>query len=333
MRIGVAWERVPNASYRAIEPMNALARRGHEIVWPADVRGACDEAKLARCDVVHIYRRLDDDTKRIVTNLARAGVPISYDNDDYFAALPKESPNYKTHGGLTARKLMNRSLGMAQRAHAFSAPSQELVDLYAKAGIENGHVIPNGLAPQVWRHRRKHDGVVIGWIASAEHHADSARLGIAAALEEVLSRLADARVESIGIDLKLSERYRYDRLIPFEELPKRTAGFDIGIAPLADIAWNRARSDIKLKEYAASGVAWLASPVGPYVGLGEDEGGRLVADDEWVPALERLVTKRRERGKLAKKGKRWARSQTVDRLADAWERLLAAAISASKNNA
>ena len=40
---------------------------------------------------------------------------------------------------------------------------------------------------------------------------------------------------------------------------------------------NRARSNIKLKEYAAAGACWLASPIGPYVGLGEKQGGRLVA--------------------------------------------------------
>src|SRR5207249_1565318 len=80
----------------------------------------------------------------------------------------------------------------------------------------------------------------------------------------------------------------------FLELPHRIGSFDIGLAPLADLPGNRARSDIKVKEYAASGVPWLASPVGPYVQLGEEQGGRLVPDDLWFEALDRLVSRRRE---------------------------------------
>ena len=62
---------------------------------------------------------------------------------------------------------------------------------------------------------------------------------------------------------------------------------------------------MKLKEYAAAGVPWLASPIGPYAGLGEQQGGRLVADDRWYEELVRLIEKPRERRKLAKRGAKW----------------------------
>src|SRR5207302_1085104 len=81
------------------------------------------------------------------------------------------------------------------------------------------------------------------------------------------------------------QRYRHDPYLPFAELPRRLSRWDIGIAPLADIPFNLARSDIKLKEYAASELPWLASPVGPYAGHGEAQGGRLVPDDGWFEAL------------------------------------------------
>jgi len=117
-------------------------------------------------------------------------------------------------------------------------------------------------------------------------------------------------------------------MVEFTDLPDRIGGFDIGIAPLADIAWNHARSDIKLKEYAASGVPWLASPVGPYLGLGEGEGGRLVPDDGWFEALDRLVSRPRERRKLSKKASAWAKRQTVDAAAERWERVFSEAAAA-----
>jgi glycosyltransferase involved in cell wall biosynthesis len=110
------------------------------------------------------------------------------------------------------------------------------------------------------------------------------------------------------------------------DLTANCADFDVGIAPLADVDFNRARSNIKVKEYAAAGVPWLASPIGPYMGLGEREGGRLVADDQWHEHLVRLIDKPRARRKLAKRASAWATAHTVGKHADKWERALSGAL-------
>jgi len=52
---------------------------------------------------------------------------------------------------------------------------------------------------------------------------------------------------------------------------------------------NYARSDVKVKEYAARGVPWIASARGPYVDLGPDQGGLVVPGDDWVVALDRFT--------------------------------------------
>lgn len=187
--------------------------------------------------------------------------------------------------------------------------------------MENVEVIGNYLAPDTFRPPRRHEGVVIGWVAGTEHRADLGHIPIVDALQRLMQKSADVRVECIGVDLKLPERYTHDRVVEFLELPRRIGGFDIGIAPLADIPYNRTRSDIKLKEYAASGVPWLASPVGPYVGLGEAQGGRLVPNEAWFEALDLLVTRRRVRRRLARKAKAWVKDQTIDAVADRWEEL------------
>jgi hypothetical protein len=46
MRLGVVWEPNSAAWYRAVYPMHAMARRGHEIVWPADENGRADPTRL-----------------------------------------------------------------------------------------------------------------------------------------------------------------------------------------------------------------------------------------------------------------------------------------------
>jgi glycosyltransferase involved in cell wall biosynthesis len=304
-----------------------MARRGHHIKFPPTEEGLADLRWLADCDVVHVYRRGSPETRAVLTELARSGTAITYDNDDDLSAVPKDSPTYKKLGGVTAHRIFGETVKAARLARVCTTTSEILAEKYRRAGIDRVEVIGNQLAPDVRRPTRGHDGIVIGWIAAGEHQVDARRLALAAILERLLAKHPSVRVECIGVDLRLSERYVHDRWVPLPELPRRIGGFDIGIAPLADVPWNQARSDIKVKEYAASGVPWLASPVGSYRELGESEGGRLVPDDGWLDALDRLVTQRKERRGLAKKAKKWAKGQTVDAVADRWERVFAEAAS------
>jgi glycosyltransferase involved in cell wall biosynthesis len=324
MRLGAVWIANSNANYRAIDPLNAMVRRGHDVVWPATPDGAAD-LRLAGCDIVHVYRRADDQTRRVLAELERGGTAITYDNDDDLTAVPKESPDYRKFGGVTGQRLFAMSVKLARHARVFTTTNEVLEERYRRAGVDRVEVIGNYLAPEMPRPRRPHDGVVIGWVAGIDHQSDVVRIRIADALERVVAKHANVRVECIGLNLALPERYRHDRLVQFRQLPERIGGFDIGIAPLANLPGNWARSDIKLKEYAASGVPWLASPIGPYRGLGEKEGGRLVPDDRWYEALDRLVTSHEERRLLGENALAWARGQTLNAVADRWERVFSEA--------
>lgn len=327
MRLGVAWDYISNANYRAIEPMRSMERRGHSVVWPDDAHGRPDLRRLTGCDVVHVYRCFQGDMSRVWSELARSGTAIVWDNDDDFLAVPQGSPNYKKFSGLRGHRTFSATLKVARLARAVTTTTELLAEKYRHAGIERVEVIGNYLPPQAVRRRaRRHDGVVIGWVAGMEHRSDAEALGIAASLKRLLAAHPQVSVECIGVDLRLPERYRHDEHVHFNDLPTRIGGWDIGIAPLADVPFNRTRSDIKLKEYAASGVPWLASPVGPYQTLGESQGGRLVPNDGWFEALDALVTGHRQRRRLARKGRSWAKRQTIDAVAKRWEHLLTSAV-------
>jgi glycosyltransferase involved in cell wall biosynthesis len=323
MRLGVVWEDVQNANYRALFPMQAMERRGHTVVWPPDMNGKANARRLAGCDVVHVYRSVE--AHSVLADLVRAGVPMTYDNDDDFMSVPKQSPSYRELGGTKGHVAFAQSVKMARMASVCTTTNDLLAQKYRQADVARVEVIGNYLSPTLDRPRNRHDGVVIGWVAALDHRADAAQIKIAEALERLVQRHPQVRVQCIGVDLALPERYRHDAWVPYHELPGRIAGFDIAIAPLADIPFNHARSDIKLKEYAASGVPWLASPVGPYLGLGEDQGGRLVPDDGWFEALEQLVTSGRQRRRLARKARKWAAGEMVDAVADRWEQVFAEA--------
>ena len=320
LRLGVIFEPNTNAFYRAIEPMKAMERRGHEVIWQ-DQEASADPRRFVDCDLLHVYRCSTANTYPTLRKQVYQGLPITYDNDDNVAHTPVETPGYESVGARGWEAVFADSVRVARLARITTTPSEALAAEYRQAGVKRVEVVANYLAPDVDRRKRAHDGVVIGWIAAGEHQADAVQLGIADTLRRVLAKHRKARVECIGIDLGLPERYRREARVPFPDLPSRIAGFDIGIAPLADIPFNRTRSDIKLKEYAASGIPWIASPVGPYRGYGADQGGILVSDDGWLDALDDLVSNSKRRLQLGQNALAWAQGQTMDVAADQWERL------------
>lgn len=77
---------------------------------------------------------------------------------------------------------------------------------------------------------------------------------------------------------------------------------DVGVAPLNDVPFNHAKSDIKLLEYSASGIPWVASDLTAYRELSDSWGlGRLARKPkQWIKHLQELRDPdvRHEEGKL-----------------------------------
>lgn len=323
MRIGAVFEWNNNIRYRVLNPLDALERRGHEIVFGRkEHRGRLDRAALARCDAIQVYRLIDPEDRRIVKGLFERGAALVWDTDDDLSEVPREAPYYARSGGLAALRDTHRTtLAMALEAQVVTTSTEPLAAKYRRAGVERVEALGNYLAPELVRIRnRKHDGIVVGWIAGSEHLADLPRVPIVEALQRLLADRPDVRVESIGVDLRLgSDRYRHIPSVPMDQFLEIARGWDIGLAVLSDIPFNRSRSDVKLKEYASLGIPWLASPVGPYAGMGERQGGRLVQDDGWSEALSRLTDHTFERFRLGRRARTWAKSQNIERLAEGWE--------------
>jgi hypothetical protein len=325
MKIGVIYEPwAANSYYRAIIPMRALERRGHTVVWPTEIN-ALPFREFLHCDVVHCYRRID----RIgdLRALSRAGVAVSFDNDDDVSAA--EPMNHRIEEFQRLKQIFRETLKASRLADLTTTPSERLAGRYRSAGSSNVVVIGNYLGQKTIGSGApsKHNDVVVGWIAGREHASDCERVPFVPALEQLLEVHQDVRILTVGVRLPLSgERYEHVPGVPFIELAKAVARIDIGLAPLADTPFNRSRSNVKLKEYGSCGVAWLASPVGPYIGHGEREGGQLVDDRDWFTTLDDLVRSPRQRKRLARSALKWAAEQSIDHHAAQWEQAFEAAI-------
>ena len=327
MRIAALSEaELTNSNYRSYQPIHALERRGHEIrVNERDKPIRAEE--LTRVEVVHIHRIISPELQQIVRGLHESGIGLVWDNDDDVTAVPKSNPLYAKHGGIKGRERRAAIRSILRFADVVTTPSEVLAAQYRELGATDVRVLENYLPPRAAVGSTRHQGIVIACLAALEHQVDYQQLGLRETLQQLLDAHPDLRVMSIGLGHGLpAERCEHIPLVPFLELARTLSRADIGIAPLIDIPWNRARSNIKLKEYSSGALPWLASPVGPYLDMGEEQGGRLVPDDGWHAALERLIVDKRDRRKLAKRALKWGREQTVSANVRVWEDALQAAV-------
>ena len=144
-------------------------------------------------------------------------------------------------------------------------------------------------------------GPVLGWVG----HGDN--LGYLEALAEPLAEIGRRHR-----DLKLvvvSDRRPELPHVAVEFRPwslgRELEGFAdiaVGLAPLADTEWTRAKCAFRLLQYMSLGVPAVASPVGMQAEVGVDGVSVLLARNghEWVRAVDSLLRDRELRLRLAR---------------------------------
>lgn len=134
---------------------------------------------------------------------------------------------------------------------------------------------------------------IIGWVGSTNHRSGD--------LEELYGIFNNSYkfhhsghygpvnkfAEALGVK---HSRVSKSPMRPPLEYAQMSFCFDIGLAPLSDIEFNHAKSWIKLIEYAASGIPFIASPRPEYLRLVERLGmGRIAYEPvDWVRHVTEL---------------------------------------------
>jgi glycosyltransferase involved in cell wall biosynthesis len=186
------------------------------------------------------------------------------------------------------------------------------------AGVVAAHnptvrVLPNHIDGKLLDLRRPHrDRLVIGWAGGDSHLKDWQVL--APQLKRFCKRNPEVDLHVIGTD--------FARVF---EIPARVTGwqdvwpyyrcidFDIGLAPLAEIPFNLAKSPIKSIEYGALGIPVIASAYGPYADYVLDgvTGFLVRREHEWGRYLKLLVEDRALREAMGRKAKEQAAEWTI----------------------
>jgi glycosyltransferase involved in cell wall biosynthesis len=324
----IVYENMVSSIYRSLVPMQELAHRGHSVHIEERTDPANPEL-LFEADVVQFCRVCHYPVQHLARRLRRAGVATIWDNDDDVTTIPKDHATHTSLRGRRGKRIHLDMVGMMRCVDVVTTPTELLAARYRRASRADVRVLGNYLPPTFERPERvmPHTGAVrLAWVAAPEHRDDYERLGLADVFQRLLERHLELEIVVFGLDLALNSR-RYFQ-IPFTaygDLPNTLSRVDFGIAPIADNEFNAIRSDVKLKEYAAMGLPWLASPIGPYAELGEAEGGRLVPDHLWYEEIDALVQDADERSRLGYRARQWAAEERIEAHAEAWEQLYAEA--------
>ena len=286
--------------YRVSIPALALRDRGHtvDILDSKPGKSMICSAWFAEYDVALLQNLVDPGWLEIIGKIDKSRRPITVGCiDDLVGGLDKSNPLWSEYN-----KARPHFVECMKRCDAMIFSTPELASHYGRLN-PRFRIVPNYLdipGFRNWDEPEKHlfpDRLVVGWLGGTQHVNDELpmREGLGAFLQENpdalfafcgnrdLSRLWK---KSIGIK---DEQFRYLPGTEFDGYQSRISQFDIGVAPLRDTEFNRCKSDLRLLEYGAWGVPYVASDVAPYRRFHEQTrgvGGCLAASmQEWYDHL------------------------------------------------
>jgi glycosyltransferase involved in cell wall biosynthesis len=273
---------------------------------------AVDAIPLLRRKGVAVVVDMDDDLTRIDPS-----------NAAFNAMHPRNARDPKRHWGHATTACMNATM--------VTVSTPALVTTYAPHG--RGRVIPN-CVPEAFTQIPHMDSDVIGWGGSLHSHPKD-MLPLGPSIARLVREGEEFAVVGPGLGMK--EALGLDRA-PFATGPVNiqdwpfalSDNLGIGIAPLADTEFNRAKSWLKPLEMMSVGIPWVASPRAEYLALHKSSGVGLMAEKpkEWYRQVKRLVTDDRLRQDMSAAGRVAAQDHTVEgsswRLWEAWSDALKA---------
>lgn len=289
--------------YRLEYPFEYLRRLGAT----ADTTGAVTLDLLDAYDVIVVQRNYDPRLRGLLAEAQRRPFHkvLVYEVDDFLHGVHPYSPAYQTFrpGGPNLHEV-NTYLGMVD---GLFVSTPELAGEYSSR-TRRTWVLPNGLDFGIrnWetpapRHPSLQGKTVIGWAGSSFHPDDM--LPLQGSLKRVLERnphvlfaicSGPQQVQQFlaPLDLPREQVVVLDP-VPFWDYPQLLSQFDLGLAPLSNTVFNRCKSELKLLEYGAWGIPYVATRVAPYHRFHQatqGQGGALATSmGEWEGELDRVL--------------------------------------------
>jgi hypothetical protein len=289
-------------------------------------------------DVVVFQRPTSGYLVQAIPLLQRRGVAVVVDMDDDLAHIDPRNPAWSVHQptvrgphGQQAPNLHNYGNARLACRHAdlVTVSTPALADTY---GAHGRVATMYNLVPRRYLDTLHDDSDLVGWPGSLHSHPGDLQTMGAAIAQHVAGGgrfkiIGDAtgtgRVLGLGADPVDTG------VVPLDGWAAAVAELGIGLAPLADTRFNRAKSWLKPLEMSAVGVPWVATDLPEYRRWhATSAGGLLVSKPKhWASALRGLAASADLRAELASAGRSAAALHTIEgnawRWAEVWTQALA----------
>lgn len=311
--VGLRADEAACGHYRVTYPLEYLHRGGAHAQWVEQITPQF----LDQFDTLLVQRQHDPQIIALLRELKKRGKTLIYEIDDNVHAVHPNSVAFQHYrpGSQTLRNVEE----CIRLCDALFVTTPELASQY-RAYNQRIYVLPNFIdfgirdweaeyprRPALQERidaRRAATGtepVVIGWAGSITHQDDWAPLQ--GNLKRVLEKYPHAIFAMVSA-YQIMEIFKAKLGLPEEQLvcldptdlngfPEIPAQFDLGLAPVVNTTFNRAKSDLKLLEYGARKVPYVASQLAPYNRFHMESGqiGGFIAerDGGWEKCISRLV--------------------------------------------
>jgi len=321
-----------SGTYRVKEPFDAIADAGRMLtMYPIEQtrkRPLPTLPELARLapDAVLVHARVDDQCLDFLEQNRRFKPQMLqvFGLDDLMTQIPRKSEVWRTfHANFRdVRPRLRAALRNCDRLIVSTDPLAEL----CKAMIDAIVVVPNRLST-VWlghtSRRNRGPKPRVGWVGAMQHQGD---LELVEPVIEALAGEVDFVFMGMATERIRRHLAEFHQPVNWVDYPATMAALDldIALAPLEQLPFNEAKSNLRLLEYGIFGWPVVCTDIYPYRHDAAPVTRVANEPDAWIAAIRALAGDPSRRATEGDALQAWVRrGYLLEDHLDDWERALA----------
>lgn len=322
--------------YRLIWPAEELIKRGHDVVIVPPhqrdhmMKGTIRNGRMVSvdvpmdADVVVLQRVTHRFLAQAIKLIRQRGIAVVVDMDDDLTCIHPANPAFNALHPVNGNvdHSWQNTLAACDNATLVTVSTPALAQRYGTK--TPAHVLFN-MVPERYLDVPHENRTVTGWAGAVfSHPADLQELGpsVAGFLRDGGAFKIVGPIEGVHRALGLAQNAPVAStgvIADIQAWPLGVASLGVGLAPLADTRFNKAKSWLKMAEYAAVGVPCIGSPRDEYKRLNKLGVGLLAKNPtEWGKQMKRLRNSRELRADLSGQGRAVMEELTIEGNAELW---------------